>query len=150
MIHDAKRIFIPDSFDFTIETLGIFTNNDIIKRATQILQEKLDIIQQSIDREDIEIKKSVNTIKNSFDITLANEDYTIGKVLEYILYSTLYENKQLLSYIGFVKEHPHYSYGIIRIAYKNTEENMKNVALEHLKFAIKKAKEIFQQISDQF
>ena len=78
---------------FTIETLGIFTNNDIIKRATQILQEKLDIIQQSIDRGDIDIKKSVNTIKNSFDITLANEDYTIGKVLEYILYSTLYENK---------------------------------------------------------
>jgi len=149
MIHDAKRIYIPNSFNFVIESIGIFTNNDIIKRGIQELHNKLDIILQDIETQSIDIKESVNTIKNSFDIIINNEDYTIGKVLEYILYNSLYEGG-VLSYIGFTKEHPHYSYGLLRLAYKKTEDNMKTIALEHLKIAVKKAKEIFQHIDDQF
>ena len=150
MIHDAKRIYIADSFDFIIETIGIFTNNDIIKRAIQVLHEKLDIISTAIQQQSISIKETTNTIKNSFDIIIDNEDYTIGKVLEYILYKSFYKEKGLLSYIGFVKEHPHYSYGLIRFAYKKTEKNMKALALEHLAYAVKKAQDIFQQIDTQF
>ena len=33
----------------------------------------------------IPIKSETIALENSFDITLINEDYTLGKVLEYIL-----------------------------------------------------------------
>ena len=49
-----------------------------------------------------------------------------------------------------MKEHPHYSYGLLRLAYKKTEDNMVGATLEHLKIAVKKAKEIFQHLDDQF
>ncbi len=38
---DAKRIYIPDSFDFKIKTLGVFTNNEIVIKAIKIIIEKL-------------------------------------------------------------------------------------------------------------
>ena len=48
-----------------------------------------------------------------------NEDYTIGKVVEYILHNTYYKERNILTYVGFRKNHPHDSYSIIRVAFKD-------------------------------
>ena len=82
MLSEGKRIYIPNSFDFIIETLGIYENKAIIKMAIEILKNKLDRIQILINEETLDIKKSVSTMNYSFDIILPNEDYTLGKVLE--------------------------------------------------------------------
>jgi DNA-directed RNA polymerase subunit L len=55
---------------------------------------------------------------NSFDITLENDDYTIGKSIEYLLYTKFYEGIKTLTYCGYKKMHPHDSDSIIRLAYK--------------------------------
>ena len=62
-------------------------------------------------------KESENNLSNSFDIILKNEDYTIGKVIESILYHDYFLNTQQLSYVGFIKVHPHDTDSIIRVAF---------------------------------
>jgi DNA-directed RNA polymerase subunit L len=73
--------------------------------------------------EDIKVNKvpilrSETTMKNSFDIILVNEDYTIGKVIEYILYTHFYAVKNpILNFCGFKKFHPHDAKSTIRTAF---------------------------------
>ena len=43
----------------------------------------------------VPITISETTTQNSYDVILENEDYTIGKVLEYILYETFYEKQEI-------------------------------------------------------
>ena len=93
---------------------------------------------------------SENTMENCYDITLLNEDYTIGKVIEYMLYSILFdvsENK-LLSYCGFKKLHPHDTFSIIRVAY--IEETTKDIIKQNVDICIIKSIEIFRKIYSFF
>lgn len=147
-ILDAQRIFIPDSFDFTIQTLGIYENREIVKIACNILKNKLNGIIDAINSDMLLISRSDNTIEHCYDITLENEDYTIGKVLEYILYEKFYVTEKILSYCGFKKMHPHDSDSIIRVAYF---ENLdKNMVREHMRVACNDAIEVFGNINKMF
>lgn len=148
MLSEGKRIYLPNSFDFIIETLGIYKNNAIIKIAIEILKNKLDNIQILIDEETLDIKKSVSTVNYSFDIILPNEDYTIGKVLENLLYEDHYKGDNTLSYLGFIKKHPHDTFGLLRMAFK--EEVDKSAPKEYLRESITKAKEIYTSLEAQF
>ena len=62
----------------------------------------------------------MSTLENCYDIILHNQDYTIGKIIEYILYEKFYNGQKVLTYIGFRKSHPHDDYSIIRIAFKKS------------------------------
>lgn len=115
---DANRITIKDSFDFAIQTIGIYSNYVLLDKACSILISKFNEINMMIERNELVIKKSQNTMENSYDVILQNEDYTIGKALEYILFSKFYEGTKILTYCGFKKMHPHDSDSIIRLAYK--------------------------------
>ena len=145
---EGKRVYVPNSFDFIMETLGIFTNIAIMKMAITILKNKLDNIQTLINENKIEINKSLTTINYSFDIILQNEDYTIGKVLENMLYVAHYEGDNTLSYIGFLKKHPHDTFGILRFAFR--EEVEKSMPKQYLSESITKATEIYTTLEEQF
>ena len=114
---DAKRIYIPDSFDFKIKTLGVFTNTEIVIKAVKIIIEKLFKIKEIYSVSNNLINPSANTIEYCFDITLNNEDFTIGKVIEYSLYQLYYIGNKTLTFCGFSKPHPHLDESIIRIAF---------------------------------
>ena len=147
-ILDAQRIFIPDSFDFTIQTLGVYENIEIVKMACGVLKSKLDGLIDAINSDMLLINKSESTIEHSYDIILENEDYTIGKVLEYILYEKYYMTEQNMSYCGFKKMHPHDTDSIIRVAYF---ENLdKNMVREHLRVACNDAIEVFGKVNKMF
>ena len=79
---EGKRIFKKDSFDFIIQSIGVYTNVELLTMACSIMIEKLTKIDTIIEEDTLEIKLSDNTMKNCYDITLENEDYTIGKVIE--------------------------------------------------------------------
>ena len=125
---NSQRYFIKDSFDFILETIGQFTNYEIMQKACAIMLEKINNFKSNIQTKDI-INKSNNTILNCYDITLLNEDYTLGKALEYILYTYHYNNSEKLSdnrltFCGFIKKHPHNNYSTIRIAFiQNVDKN---------------------------
>ena len=55
-------------------------------------------------------------MENCYDITLVNEDYTIGNILNYELYSIFYSDLKIIDYVGFKKFHPHDTDSILRIS----------------------------------
>lgn len=144
---EGKRIFLKDSFDFMIQTIGIHSNQELLVMACKIMMNKLDNLDSLIDKDELEIKRSENTMKNSFDITLENEDYTIGKVIEYFLYKNLYENN-ILTFCGFEMTHPHNSYSTIRVAYKDSVEI--STIKGHLKECISNSNDVFRKIRKEF
>jgi len=115
---DALRIVKKDSFDFIVQSVGVYSNIELIHKACEIIDKRLQELDALIHSDDIEIKNSLNTMANCFDIKLQNEDYTIGKLLEYILYEKYFEGTKIVSFVGFKKFHPHDIESIIRIAFK--------------------------------
>jgi len=114
---DAKRIFIQDSFDFKVKSLGVFSNTEIVIKAIKIIIEKLFKLKEIYSTSNNLINPSENTIENCFDITLNNEDFTIGKIIEYSLYQLYYIGDKTLTFCGFNKPHPHLNTSIIRVAF---------------------------------
>ena len=141
---DAKRIFKKDSFDFTIQSIGVYTNNEIVDTACKILINKFNDFNSIMEKDELEIKNADNTMANCFDVILENEDYTVGKVLEYFLYTKFYETN-MLTFCGFKKMHPHDSESIIRLAYKEAVD--KSSIKGHLKECSDDAIAVYTKIS---
>jgi DNA-directed RNA polymerase subunit L len=144
---DGKRIVKKDSFDFVIQTIGVYTNNELVDKACEILLEKLGELHTLIEKDQLEIKKSENTMANCFDIILENEDYTIGKVIEYFLYTKFYETK-MMTFCGFKKLHPHDNYSIIRVAYTQPVEI--STIKGHVNECIDGANMVYSKIKKEF
>ena len=143
---DGMRITKKDSFDFIVQSVGIYDNHEIVIIACDILVERFDNLDTIIEEDNLRIENSDNTMANCFDIILENEDYTIGKVLEYFLYTKFYETK-ILKFCGFKKMHPHDSDSIIRVSYSNPVE--KSTIKGHLKECINDSKHIFGKIKKE-
>ena len=146
---EGLRKFKEDSFDFILQTIGVYSNNELVEKACSILINKFKNLETIIDTDELKILQSENTIKNSFDIILENEDYTIGKVIEYILYSKYFENEKTMTYCGFKKLHPHDSDSIIRVAFKENITD-KIIIKQNLKLCIKDAISVYKKISLTF
>ena len=144
---EGKRIFKKDSFDFIIQTIGIHTNVELLVLACKIMIEKLQNLDSIIDRDELEIKVAETTMPNSYDIILNNEDYTIGKVIEYFLLTKFYETK-LLTFCGFKMLHPHDPYSLIRVAYNNAVEI--STVKGNLKECIDHSIDTFKKIRKEF
>jgi DNA-directed RNA polymerase subunit L len=147
-ILDAQRIFIENSFDFVIQSIGIFTNEEIVKKGCAILKMKFQKLEEEIDTGVILISNSNTTIDNCYDVKLENEDYTIGKALEYVLYEKYYVKEKILSFCGFKKFHPHDTYSKIRIAFNTPTDT--NSILNYLKDATVECKKVFEHIEKMF
>ncbi len=145
---DAKRLFVPDSFDFKIKSIGVFDNKDIVIKAINIIIERLKKIAGIYSSQNDLIINSDTTIPNAFDIILEDEDYTIGKILEYFLYKIYYSEKQSLTFCGFRKPHPHIRKSIIRIAFR--EEAEKNTVAEYLVSVVNIAIAFYKKLLPQF
>ena len=144
---EGKRIFKKDSFDFVIQSIGIYTNAELLIIACKVMIEKLQNLNSNIEKDEVEIKIAESTIPNCYDVKLMNEDYTIGKVIEYFMLSSFYE-KGILTYCGFKMLHPHDTYSLIRVAYKEPVviDNIKN----DLKTCIQYSIETFTKVRKEF
>lgn len=145
---DAQRQFQPDSFDFVIQTIGIYDNRELVYKACAILQNKLIDMIQALDSDIVGIVASQTTMDHCFDVFLDNEDYTIGKVLEYILYEKHYMNDKTLSFCGFKKFHPHDTDSRIRIAFDKKGD--KTIVKQYLRAACVDAQELFKVVYKMF
>jgi DNA-directed RNA polymerase alpha subunit len=137
---DGMRYTVKDSYDFEIQTVGVYTNNEILDKACDILIHKLDKLDDIIEKDELTINKSHNTMNNCYDVVLENEDYTLGKILEYLLYTKFYETK-VLTFCGFKKMHPHDSDSIMRLAYTDVVDT--SYIKGNVKVAIEEAKQFF-------
>lgn len=153
--HQAHRIFKKDAFDFKLETLGVFTNTELIQKACNILKESVKSLSDTITLDNLSTivqSTTMSTIPNAFDLKLENVDYTIGKVIEHLLHETFYKNTRVLSYVGFRKNHPHDNYSILRIAFKQdaTEDVLFVKIVELLQDVTKMAMNIYTTFSAEF
>ena len=132
---EGMRYVKKNSFDFILQTIGVFDNEILIDKACEVLINKLDKLNNEMNQDNINIKPTVSTIDNCYDIILENEDYTIGNVLNYILYTIFYRDTKVLTYCGFKQMHPHDSEIILRVGFesptkKNTIKTMFNKSIE--------------------
>ena len=119
LLLDAKRIYIENSFDFIIESIGIYSNIELVNLACQSIIKKLYFTLENIKKKNNLITKINDTMDNCYVITLENEDYTVGKIIEYCLYNKYFEETKELLYVGFLKKHPHDTFSIIKLSFKN-------------------------------
>lgn len=145
---DIQRYYKEDSFDFIIQTIGVYDNKEIVKKACAILYNKFAQLIVDIDSDSIPVNRSETTMDFSYDIILLNEDYTIGKVLEYILYENYFKNEKILSFCGFKKFHPHNTESTIRLAYFENVD--KRTVVQNLRVTCTEAINIFKRIYDMF
>jgi len=146
MLLDAQRQFIPNSFDFTIQTLGIYENKELVQKACAIMQNKFIDLIQALESDTLPILNSETTMDNCYDVILENEDYTIGKVLEYILYERFYLGEKTLSFCGFKKFHPHNTESTVRIAF--TVAMDRNMIKHMLRLVCIDAQGVFKRMFD--
>jgi len=146
---DGNRYFKKNHFDFVLKTLGIYENIDIMKMACNIIIKQLNEISDNLDNNTlIKISDAITTIPNCFNIKLINQDYTIGKIIEYFLYENYYLGSKQLNYCGFIKEHPHDDYSIIRLGFINNSEEI--IVKQIFKSSLEKAVNLFDIIKALF
>jgi hypothetical protein len=146
---EGQRITKKDSFDFVLETVGVYSNQDLVKLACKILKQRLVKLQTEIETNDVEIMPSDSTIKNSYDVILINDDYTIGKSLEYAMYAKFFESNKTLSYCGYVKSHPHDPDSILRVAYREVIADT-SVVKQNMLECLEELKIVFDTIGKKF
>ena len=148
----AKRYYIKDSFDFKVETIGVFTNVEIMNKACDNIIRRLNKIKKKAEDENLSLDLKATAMQASADIKLVGEDYTIGKVIEYILHEEFYKKSGQLSYVGFIKKHPHDTNSIIRIAFSEDGAdtlNQSNIN-KMIQFACDIGINIFSNIKEYF
>ena len=146
----GKRFYKDDSFDFKIESIGVYTNMELIHLAIDNIIRRLAKLYEICQNDKLIINKEKTTMTNSVDITLENEDYTIGKIIEYILHQEYYLGDRILDYIGFIKMHPHDTDSFIRMSFSSPEnfsdDNIKSV----VGYACQTGIKIFTNLKEYF
>ena len=141
---DSQRYYKENSFDFIIKSVGVYENQLIVKKAAEILTTKFRLFTESIDNKLVNILTSETSMDYCYDIYLEDEDYTMGKVLEYFLYTLFYDKRKTLSFCGFRKNHPHDHHSIIRVAFNDIAD--KTMVEQILKTASEESRKIFEKI----
>lgn len=140
---EGMRYVIKNSFDFIIETVGIYDNQQLFIQSCVLLSRKLSELKALIETDEVEIKRSDNTLENCYDVTLVNEDYTVGNIMNYELYSVFYSEFKVIDYVGFKKLHPHDSDSILRISLVDSTKGVstiKTMLISVIDEAVKKVK----------
>ena len=147
---DAQRYTKDDSFDFVVETVGVFTNADIVHKAAQIMINKCTQFIRDIESGENHIIPTVSTIQNGYDIELKGEDYTLGKVLEFFLHDKHYAEDQTVTYCAFRKIHPHNPDSMIRVGFAETVGVDEGIVAQYITTCARDAIAVFEYIRDQF
>lgn len=124
---EGMRYTINRSFDFILESIGIYSNERIFIEGCNIIERKLVALKQATKEDAVEIKASDNTLENCYDITLANEDYTIGYILDYEFRTIFYRDLRVVNYVGFKKLHPHDTDSLLRISLEEKHKGITTI-----------------------
>lgn len=166
LLLDAQRLFIPNKFRMTIDSLGIYENQNILLMACDIIVKKLSKIEHYINQSSpiltkdeydfnatngMASQKEIETNMNKYcDLykeddfvvfKLFEDDFTIGKIVEKYLF---YMFEKDLSYIGFKKDHPTKKEAFIYIKFK--QESSTEKIHEYFKQMLDATSKIFTKI----
>jgi hypothetical protein len=125
---EGKRLYFKNKFQFRLETIGVFTNEELIKKACLALNVKFHQLSEKITNNEMVYTKDSINVKNSFDVKLFDIGYSVGKNIEYMLHDRFFNKTKILTYVGFIKRHPHDDHSIVRVVFKDdTKANTDNI-----------------------
>lgn len=166
---EMYRHYEKDSFDFTVKTTSFYTESQLVHKGCSLLIERLERFINNIlkidglddddndkDKGDVDKEQMVkiklshevlehpSSMENSFDIIMVGEDYTLGNILQYLVYDMFYIGDKSVIYCGFQKYHPHDLHSVLRVAYikPTTTETL----VDDLKKCVKRGVDIFGKI----
>lgn len=175
LLLDAQRIVIPNEFKMSIESLGIFSNQTLVRKACEYIlqcfrtmysdlreqQKQTDPI-VSYDQNETHMTSNHGSlhqhIQNTKDgyfsvykeddfyvFKLKKDDYTIGKLVEYYFYE-MYESS--VHFVGFKKKHPTEKEGYIYVK-MNTKHSDEDMYIKMLN-CIEKMIQMYTSIQNYF
>lgn len=149
---DGMRYVIPNSFDFTIESVGIFSNEKLVLLACSVISAQLDDIIDKLTQNTIDIQHSNNTKPNCYEIYFQNYDYTIGNIINHQMYEQFFTTDKIHS-VSTKKIHPHDDYITMEVSVvsdSNPRDNLTNMLIQSCQTAkdtIKSIRKSFKRIS---
>ena len=131
MTLDAQRYFKENSYDFKMQMVGVYSWSEIGHLACEILDQMLAKLAMDIETGIAMILPSNTTMEYSWDLKIGGDCYTVGKILEWVLYVSYYLSTEMggkldepvLSFCAFRKSHPHDDEATLRFAFvKETDK----------------------------
>lgn len=154
---NAKRYYITNSFNFTVTSLGVFSNKNILLKACSIINEKFKNYINASETVSLgqaapfELIGNPSFAENCYDLVLKNEDYTVGKIIEFVLYTNLLEEPDEASlklvYVSFIKIHPHDTDSRVRLIF--SEEHSETDIMQQILQQFVKIQEILTNLTYQ-
>jgi DNA-directed RNA polymerase subunit L len=149
---DAQRIFVQNNYVFHLTSLGVFSNQEILKKACMFLIERMTDFSKFLENAsftkshfgDIE-PFGLYQSETGYYLRIEEDDYTIGKLIENHL--NLMYGKEIY-YISFKKDHPHDSHCFVSFEYKGPVEL--EIITKHLSQVSNQIIENYKTISTYF
>ena len=114
---DAQRHYINNSFDFVVETVGVYENKDIILKGCIAMKDRLNNVIKNLDSDDVLITTGDFALANAFNLSFKDEDYTVGKIIEDIMYEKHFIQDKSVTFCAFKKIHPHDTLSVLKLAF---------------------------------
>jgi DNA-directed RNA polymerase subunit L len=156
---DGQRFYIKNHYIMKIESIGVFTNEYIVKKSCDYIISKLIEFNNytATNRASIEsVKISTGTDYAIFmdksntsiiyNLFVPNDDYTIGKIIETYLFNMF--NKDIY-YVSFKKEHPHDKHCYIMFSYIEEDITLEQI-ISNLRSVSEELIKVYQSISSKF
>lgn len=127
---DRKRLCKKNSYEFGVESIGVYSNQRIVYLACEDLVKELGNFIERCNEQYYEIRTNnkatidsngklpESTIENTSDVILYDIDERIGYIINYMCFTYLY--KDYLTYCAFKKMHPHDSHSVLRLSFKKS------------------------------
>ena len=156
--HEAYRYFVKDkldnpiAFNIVVESIGVMEPVDIYLESFEILENKLnDFIKNMNDEhsDNVKIIKG-DTLSESYDIIIKNENDTLGNLLQTYMYN-LFNNKKI-KFSGYKIPHPLIKEVVVRIALIDDNDNiddLKNILIECVE-NIKNDIQVYQNLLSEY
>lgn len=127
---NIQRYYVKNSFDFSIETVGIHKNMDLVKNAINVLITKLQNLMSLFQNKGSDLISEIySTIDNYHELELEDIGYTIGKLLEYKLYEEYFEKEKIFNFCGFIKKHPHSNKSYIKFGFNDSNKSLDDIVM---------------------
>jgi DNA-directed RNA polymerase subunit L len=153
-ILDAQRIYVENSYIMKVESVGVFTNEEIVRKACEYLLFRLNefmdflkdaVIEKVVTKEKFCLYADTTTIKPTFCLYIQNDDYTIGKIIEKYLYAMF---KTQIFYVSFKKEHPHDTHCLVSFSYN--DDVTSEAIIDNLRVVAGELMRVYEIISSKF
>ena len=115
LLLEGKRIVVPDSFDFVVETVavGAYENRALVLEACDFVKRQVNAVTGNPATVKI---RPTDDLAGSHDIVLEGELDILGHMLRYEMFRIFYQATNDLTFVGYHKAHPHDNFSVVRVA----------------------------------